>query len=162
MAPHSSILACKIPWTEEPSRLQSMVLYKLSIKSIQFSIFQCSYRVVQASLQSNFITSSPYTKEASSPLVVIHRFSQPSPPCTTTKCTFCLYRCAFLKNNCLIKQALWGLSCGRWAQLPCSMWDLKFPDQGSNPHLRQWKCRVLTTRPPGRSLDVPFREIIYI
>ena len=24
MAPHSSILACKIPWTEEPGRLQSM------------------------------------------------------------------------------------------------------------------------------------------
>ena len=25
MAPHSSILAWKIPWTEEPGRLQSMV-----------------------------------------------------------------------------------------------------------------------------------------
>ena len=24
MAPHSSTLACKIPWTEEPGRLQSM------------------------------------------------------------------------------------------------------------------------------------------
>ena len=24
MAPHSSILACRIPWTEEPGRLQSM------------------------------------------------------------------------------------------------------------------------------------------
>ena len=24
MATHSSILACKIPWTEEPGRLQSM------------------------------------------------------------------------------------------------------------------------------------------
>ena len=24
MATHSSILACRIPWTEEPSRLQSM------------------------------------------------------------------------------------------------------------------------------------------
>ena len=26
MAPHSSTLACKIPWTEEPGRLQSMGL----------------------------------------------------------------------------------------------------------------------------------------
>ena len=24
VAPHSSILACKIPWTEEPGRLQAM------------------------------------------------------------------------------------------------------------------------------------------
>ena len=24
-----------------------------------------------------------------------------------------------------------------------------FPDQGSNPCLLQWKCRVLTTGPPG-------------
>ena len=24
MAPHSSTLACKVPWTEEPGRLQSM------------------------------------------------------------------------------------------------------------------------------------------
>ena len=24
MAPHSSALACKVPWTEEPGRLQSM------------------------------------------------------------------------------------------------------------------------------------------
>ena len=24
MAPHSSILACKVPWTEEPGGLQSM------------------------------------------------------------------------------------------------------------------------------------------
>ena len=29
MAPHSSTLACKIPWTEEPGRLQSMGLLKV-------------------------------------------------------------------------------------------------------------------------------------
>ena len=29
MAPHSSILAWKIPWMEEPSRLQSMGLQKV-------------------------------------------------------------------------------------------------------------------------------------
>ena len=28
MATHSSILACRIPWTEEPGRLQSMGLQK--------------------------------------------------------------------------------------------------------------------------------------
>ena len=29
MAPHSSILAWKIPWTEEPGGLQSMVLQRV-------------------------------------------------------------------------------------------------------------------------------------
>jgi len=29
MASHSSILACRIPWTEEPSRLQSIGLQKV-------------------------------------------------------------------------------------------------------------------------------------
>ena len=29
MAPHSSILAWKIPWTEEPGRLQSMGLLRM-------------------------------------------------------------------------------------------------------------------------------------
>ena len=29
MATHSSILACRIPWTEEPGRLQSMGLQRL-------------------------------------------------------------------------------------------------------------------------------------
>ena len=29
MATHSSILACKIPWTEEPSRLQSVGLQRV-------------------------------------------------------------------------------------------------------------------------------------
>ena len=33
-------------------------------------------------------------------------------------------------------------------------WDLSSPtrvDQGLNPHPLQWKCRVLTTGPPGKS-----------
>ena len=29
MAPHSSILAWKIPWVEEPARLQSMELHRV-------------------------------------------------------------------------------------------------------------------------------------
>ena len=29
------------------------------------------------------------------------------------------------------------------------MGDLKFPDQGLNPNPLHWKCKVLTTRPPG-------------
>ena len=32
MATHSSILACEIPWTEEPDRLQSMRFQRNQIK----------------------------------------------------------------------------------------------------------------------------------
>ena len=31
------------------------------------------------------------------------------------------------------------------------MRDLNSPDQGSNPRPLQWKCRILTTGPPGKS-----------
>ena len=31
------------------------------------------------------------------------------------------------------------------------VWDLMFPDQGSNPHPLQWKHGVLTTGLPGKS-----------
>ena len=34
-------------------------------------------------------------------------------------------------------------------RLPRSLWDLSFPDQGSNLGLLQWKCGVLTTGLPG-------------
>ena len=34
---------------------------------------------------------------------------------------------------------------------PCGLWDLKFPDQVSNPCALQWKYGALTTGPPGKS-----------
>lgn len=34
------------------------------------------------------------------------------------------------------------------------MWDPRFPNQGWNPHPLHSKCRVLTTRPPGKSQEV--------
>ena len=40
MATHSSTLAWKIPWTEEPGRLQSMVLLRVGHdRSISLSLF---------------------------------------------------------------------------------------------------------------------------
>ena len=35
------------------------------------------------------------------------------------------------------------------------MWGLKFPDQGLNLYSLQWKHRVLTAGPPGKSQDSP-------
>ena len=34
MAPHSSILACKVSWTEEPGRLQSMGMHRDTTKRL--------------------------------------------------------------------------------------------------------------------------------
>ena len=39
MATQSSILAWRIPWTEEPGGLQSMGSHRLSVHTITFSIF---------------------------------------------------------------------------------------------------------------------------
>ena len=39
MAPHSSTLAWKIPWTEEPGRLQSMGLWRVGHWAISLSLF---------------------------------------------------------------------------------------------------------------------------
>ena len=48
MATHSSILACRIPWTEVPGRLQSMGLQRvghdLATKQQQFLLLPSSYR----------------------------------------------------------------------------------------------------------------------
>ena len=38
MAPHSSTLALKIPWMEEPGRLPSMGLYKTELLHFHFSL----------------------------------------------------------------------------------------------------------------------------
>ena len=35
---------------------------------------------------------------------------------------------------------------------PHCTWDLKSRNQGSNPHSLNWKCRVLTTGWPGKSI----------
>ena len=32
----------------------------------------------------------------------------------------------------------------------------QLPDQGSNPSSKQWKCRVLTTGPPGKAQSLVF------
>ena len=43
MATHSSILACRIPWTEEPGRLQSMGHKELDRTEHARSLYYCHY-----------------------------------------------------------------------------------------------------------------------
>lgn len=39
---------------------------------------------------------------------------------------------------------------------PCSMWDLSFPNQGSNSHPLKWKGETLTAGPPEKSFICSF------
>ena len=43
MAPHSSTLAWKIPWTEEPVRLQSMGVHGVAKSRTRLSDFTCMF-----------------------------------------------------------------------------------------------------------------------
>ena len=43
-----------------------------------------------------------------------------------------------------------------WGAILHGMRDLKLPNQGLNPFSLQWKCGVLTTGPPGKSLAKVF------
>ena len=49
MATHSSILAWRIPWTEEPGGLQSMGL-QTQTQLNQFSMYACTYRALSLEL----------------------------------------------------------------------------------------------------------------
>ena len=46
-----------------------------------------------------------------------------------------------------------GFCCCYCLSVPHSMWDLKFPNQGSNPCPMHWEHGVLTTGPLGKSLS---------
>ena len=59
MAPHSSTLAWKIPWMEEPSRLQSMGLQRVRHDwgtSLHLTSLQCRENRVQFSLSNSWVT----------------------------------------------------------------------------------------------------------
>ena len=55
MAPHSSTLAWKIPWTEEPGRLQSMGSHK---SRIQLSYFTFTFTFHFLTLEKELATHS--------------------------------------------------------------------------------------------------------
>ena len=44
LATHSSILVCRIPWTEAPGRLQSMELQKVGHDSMPFTFSNRKYK----------------------------------------------------------------------------------------------------------------------
>ena len=81
MATHSSILAWKIPWTEEPSGLQSMDLQRVgndqATESIGAEQYMLSYSASHFLLQGIFLTPGskpslphpPHWKADSLPLV---------------------------------------------------------------------------------------------
>ena len=76
MAPHSSTLAWKIPWTEEPGRLQSMGSLRVGQdRAISFSLFAfMHWRTKMATHSSVLAWRIPGTGEPSGlPSMASHR-----------------------------------------------------------------------------------------
>ena len=64
MAPHSSTLACKIPWTEEPGRLQSMgSLSRIRLSDFTFTFHFHALEKEMATLSSILAWRIPGTGE---------------------------------------------------------------------------------------------------
>ena len=53
MAPHSSTLAWKIPWTEEPGKLQSMGSLRVGLSDFTFCIGEGNGNPLQCSCLEN-------------------------------------------------------------------------------------------------------------
>ena len=65
MAPHSSTLAWKIPWTEEPSRLQSMGSRRQTrLSDFTFTIHFHTLEKEMATHSSTLAWKIPWTEEA--------------------------------------------------------------------------------------------------
>ena len=61
MATHSSILAWKIPWTEEPGRLQSMGLQRVGHDLTSYRAYQGPRTLLIALQILNFLSKQPMT-----------------------------------------------------------------------------------------------------
>ena len=63
MAPHSSTLAWKTPWTEEPGRLQSMGLLRVGLRDFTFIFHFHALGKEMATHSSVFAWRIPGTRE---------------------------------------------------------------------------------------------------
>ena len=65
MATHSSILAWRIPWTEEPGRLQSVGRRELDMTERLSIVHSTSYdsRVLEVELKYSFISEDPFVPQ---------------------------------------------------------------------------------------------------
>ena len=63
MAPHSSVLAWKIPWTEEPGGLQSMGLLRTRLSDFTFAFHLHALKKEMATHSSVFAWRIPGTGE---------------------------------------------------------------------------------------------------
>ena len=139
MAPHSSTLAWKIPWTEEPGGLQSMGSLESDMNErlhFHFSL-SCIGEGNGNPLQSSCL-ENPRDGEAwwaavygvaQSPI----RLKQLSS--SSSKRNSILYAGGFIMSVTFFLMTLRGKQ------------NLSFCNQGQNPHPLHWKCRDLTTGP---------------
>ena len=63
MAPHSSTLAWKIPWTEEPGGLQSMGSLRVRLSDFTFIFHFPALEKVMATHSSTLAWKIPWTEE---------------------------------------------------------------------------------------------------
>ena len=63
MAPHSSVLAWKIPWTEEPGGLQSMGLLRTRLSDFTFAFHLHALKKEMATHSSILAWIIPWTEE---------------------------------------------------------------------------------------------------
>ena len=63
MAPHSSTLAWKIPWTEEPGRLQSIGLLRTRLSDFIFTFHFHALEKEMAPHSSTLAWKIPWTEE---------------------------------------------------------------------------------------------------
>ena len=129
MATHSSILACRIPWTEEPAALQSMGLQKAGhdwttntkplIRGKVKTYFTVLKVIMIYSLRSlNFHTTISILKKLMWKNIPI----------------------AFLFQIFIYLAVRFSL---------VAAYGIYFSDQGSVLSPLHWECRVLATEPPG-------------
>ena len=73
-----------------------------------------------------------------------------------------IYLLIWLRQVLVVAHGIFNLHCGMWdlsvsaGKLLVAACGIYFPDQGWNPGPLHWKCRVLATGPPGKSLHSLF------
>ena len=130
MATHSSTLAWKIPWTEEPGRLQSMGLQESDMDTTEWpsAMLHCSTDVKLSYCLCPVPAYTGAVKRTTTPSLLQEGLSLERRKCSTS---------TFLKG------VFWP------CQAACS---ILVPQPGIEPRPQQWKPKILTSRPPGDSL----------
>ena len=145
MAAHSSTLAWKIPWTEEP-RASLRALSPQIVSRSAVSHGWAWLAVLSCAKGSAFCPLPCPTQEAFSNKVSRDSFQNRKATISKPKTYF------FLPLSVLFYVLIYFYV---WLHQHKSVaYGIQFPDQGLNVGSLHWEFRVLATGPPGKSLQV--------